>query len=362
MNYALRLDALRRSLPRLKCGAIVISDLTNVRYLTGFTGTSGLIVATKNSATFFTDFRYREQAALQVGAEYDVSIVEARLWNDAAKLIKDKKIARVGFEAEDITVATLEDITSLLQPSIPVATKGVVQGQRLFKDEDELKIIRRAVQIADKSLETVCGIMKPGMAEQEIADALLAEMKRRGASGASFETIVASGKRGALPHGVASRKKLKAGEMVTIDMGAVLDGYCSDLTRTVCLGKPSARQQEIYGLVWDAQTAAAAALRPGMTGKEADEVARKIITDAGHGDAFGHGLGHGVGMHIHEGPRLSRFYDGKLEAGMVVTCEPGIYLAGWGGVRIEDMLVMTETGAEILSKAKKPRKIIELAV
>lgn len=362
MNYSARLDALRRSLPRLKCGAIVISDLTNVRYLCGFTGTSGMIVATKSSAYFLTDFRYQEQATQQVGPEYSVVIVEAKLWDDAARIIKDKKVSRVGFEAENITVATLEEITELLQPATPVSTRGVVQNQRLYKDQDELAIIRRAVQIADKSLETVCGMMKPGMTEQEIADALFAEMKRRGASGNSFETIVASGKRGALPHGVASNKKLRAGEMVTIDMGAVLDGYCSDLTRTVCLGKPTARQQEIYEIVWEAQTAAAAALRPGMTGKEADAVARQIITDVGYGDAFGHGLGHGVGMQIHESPRLSRFYDGKLEPGMVVTCEPGIYLAGWGGVRIEDMLVMTEDGAEILSRAKKPRKIIELAV
>lgn len=362
MNYSSRLESLRRSLPRLKCSAIVISDLTNVRYLCGFTGTSGMIVATKSSAYFLTDFRYQEQAAQQVGPEYSVVIVEAKLWDDAAKIIKAKKVARVGFEAENISVATLEEITELLQPCTPVPTKSVVQKLRLYKDEDELKIIRRAVQIADKSIQAIYSMMKPGVTEQEISDALLAEMKRRGASGSSFDTIVASGKRGALPHGVASTKKLKAGEMVTIDMGAVLDGYCSDLTRTVCLGKPTAKQQEIYEIVWEAQTAAAAALRPGMTGKEADAVARQIITDAGYGDAFGHGLGHGVGMFIHEGPRLSRFYDGKLEAGMVVTCEPGIYLAGFGGVRIEDMLVMTEDGAEILSRAKKPRKLIELPV
>jgi Xaa-Pro aminopeptidase len=185
-------------------------------------------------------------------------------------------------------------------------------------------------------------------------------MKLRGASGPSFGTIVASGVRGALPHGVASHKKLEAGDMVTIDMGAIVDGYCSDCTRTVCLGQPSRQQQKIYETVWRAQTEACKQLRPGLGVKEADAIARKIIEDAGYGRQFGHGLGHGVGMEIHEPPRLSKLGKGKLASGMIVTCEPGIYIDNEMGVRIEDMLIITESGARILTKAAKPRKILAL--
>ncbi|HVF09714.1 MAG TPA: aminopeptidase P family protein [Abditibacteriaceae bacterium] len=360
MNYSARLDALRRATPRLKCDALVISELTNVRYACGFTGTSGMVVVTPGAAYFITDFRYQAQAAAQVERSYATVIADRGLWKAAAKLLKKEKVARVAFEAEHTSVATLEEITKLLKPATPVATQRTVEKLRLHKDAEEIALTRRAVAVIDHCFDHICGVMKPGMTECEVSDELSSAMRARGASGPSFTTIVASGLRSALPHGVASDKVLQSGDLVTIDMGAIVDGYCSDMTRTVCLGKPQRRQQEIYEIVWRAQSEAAAALRPGLGCKAADALARKAIEEAGYGQYFGHGLGHGVGLNIHEPPRLSKWGKGKLEPGMLVTCEPGIYLEGWGGVRIEDMLLITATGAEVLTRARKPRKILAL--
>jgi Xaa-Pro aminopeptidase len=360
MNYTNRLNNLRAALPGLKCDALVVSDLVNVRYLAGYTGTSGMIVVTAKSAWFITDFRYQAQAAQQVPKDFKIAIAAKGLWREAARLLKRAKAERIGFEAEHTSVAALEDIQKLVGPARPISTKRAVEGLRLHKDEDEIAIIQRAVDVIDEVFAHICGVMKPGMSEQEVADELHHQMRVRGASGPSFTTIVASGARGALPHGVASDKKLEAGDMVTIDMGAIVDGYCSDCTRTVVLGKASAEQQKIYEIVWDAQVAAAEALKPGLGCKAADEIARKIIDDAGYAKYFGHGLGHGVGIEIHEAPRLSPLGKGKLAPGMVVTCEPGIYIENFGGVRIEDMAVITKDGARILTKCAKPRQILEI--
>jgi Xaa-Pro aminopeptidase len=361
MNYTHRLANIRRALGHAnKCDALVVSDLTNVRYLCGYTGTAGVAIVTPQEAWFLTDFRYQSQAAQQVPGEYSIVIAERGLWREVARLLKKAGAGQIAFEAEHTSVAMLEEIESLIKPAQAVATKRLVEDLRLRKDEDEIAIIRQAVQIIDDCFEYICGVMKPGMSERDVAAELLQQMRVRGASGPSFETIVASGARGALPHGVASDKKLSAGEMVTIDMGAVFNGYCSDCTRTVALGKVSREQQKIYETVWRAQTEAAAALKPGLSCKAADAVARKVIDEAGYGQYFGHGLGHGVGLEIHEQPRLSKLGKGTLKPGMIVTCEPGIYIEGLGGVRIEDMLVVTRDGAETLTGARKPRKIIAL--
>jgi len=360
MNTSLRLDNLRARLPRLKCAAVVISDLTNVRYLSGFTGTSGMVVVTKTDTWFLTDFRYKSQATQQVPGDFKIVIAECGLWPEAAKLLKRAKVLRVGFEAEHTSVAALQEIEKKIKPVVAVSTRRVVEDLRLNKDEAEIEIIQRAVDVIDDVFAYICGVLKPGQSEREVADELHNQMKLRGATGPSFDTIVASGVRGALPHGVASHKKLEAGDMVTIDMGAVVDGYCSDCTRTVCLGTPTRAQQKIYETVWRAQVEACQQLRPGLGVREADQIARKLIEEAGYGKQFGHGLGHGVGLQIHEPPRLSKLGKGKLAPGMIVTCEPGIYLENEMGVRIEDMLVITESGARILTKAAKPRKILAL--
>jgi Xaa-Pro aminopeptidase len=360
MGYSSRLQALRSRLHHLKCDALVVSNLTNVRYLCGFTGTAGMVVVTPRDAVFITDFRYQSQAAQQVEKSYSTLIAACGLWREAARRLKKLKVERIGFEAEHTSVAALEEIEKLIKPARAVATKRVVEDALLCKDEAEIAAIRRAVALIDDCFEYIYGVLKPGISEREVAQELEQRMRACGADGPSFTTIVASGERGGLPHGVASSKKLAAGEMVTIDMGALLDGYCSDCTRTVCLGQPTARQQEIYEIVWRAQTAAAAALRPDLNCKAADAVARRVIAEAGYEERSGHGLGHGVGLEIHEQPRLSKLGKGPLKPGMIVTCEPGIYLEGWGGVRIEDMLVITAEGAQTLTQAPKPRQILAL--
>lgn len=357
MNYQSRLDQIRRTVRR-KCDAIVVSDLTNVRYLTSYNGTSGLVVATRDKAWFITDFRYKSQAAQQVPDIYEIVIAKRGLWREAARLLNMELVSKVGFESEHTTVAVFDEVRGWLKGAELVSMMRAVEGLRLHKDRDEIGILRQAIAITDDCFDYICGVLRPGLTEKEVAARLRRAMEERGATGPSFTTIVASGVRGALPHGVASEKKLAAGEMVTIDMGCIYNGYCSDMTRTVCLGKPTREQQKIYETVWIAQTTAAAALRPGLGCKAADKIAREIIDKAGYKENFGHGLGHGVGLNIHEPPRLSQIGKGKLAPGMVVSCEPGIYIPDWGGVRIEDLLVITETGAETLTKCSKPRKII----
>ncbi len=360
MNYSHRLQNLQKSLKKRKCDALAVTHLTNVRYLTGYTGSAGLVALTPTEIYFVTDFRYRTQAAEQVGKNAKIVIAERGLWPRAAQVFKKIGVSRIGFEAEHTSVAAWEEIQKLVKPAQTVATKRAVEDLRLQKDDDELKILREAVAIADGAMAAILEFLRPGLSEKEVAAAIEHEVRARGGTGLSFDSIVASGTRGALPHGIASEKRLEAGEMVTIDMGARFGGYCSDMTRAVCLGKATDEQNEIYNLVWRAQTTAAAALKPGLNCKAADRIARDLIEGAGHKKEFGHGLGHGVGLDIHEQPRLSKIGKGELKAGMIVTCEPGVYRPNWGGVRIEDMMLITENVAEILTQTPKPERLLEL--
>ncbi len=360
MDYALRLQNLRGELKRLKCDALAVTHLTNVRYLTGYSGTAGMVVVTRDETLFITDFRYRTQAAQQVGENAKILIAERGLWKRAAQELKKIGPKKLGFEAEHTSVAAWEEIKKLVQPIETVSTQRAVEDLRLEKGADELQIIREAVRIADEVMMHVLENLRPGLVELEIAAEIEHQIRARGGSGTSFDTIVASGARSALPHGVASEKRLEKGDLVTIDMGARFNGYCSDMTRTVCLGKATDEKKKVYNLVWQAQVAAAQALKPDLDCKAADRIARDILDAAGYKKEFGHGLGHGVGLDIHEQPRLSKLGKGKLAPGMIVTCEPGVYLKDWGGVRIEDMLVITETGAEILTGTPKPDQLLEL--
>ena len=363
MNSPARLDALRAQLDKLKCDALAISHLTNVRYLTGYSGSSGLVLVTPDEPIFFTDFRYKQQAAAQVGEVADVQIAPqgAGLWKAAMKRVKKRGIARLGFEADHLSVSGFGEIQKLAGKNTQfIGTQSAVEKQRAIKSDDELETIRHAVRIADEVMGETLQTLRPGLTELEVAWAIEAGIRARGGAGTSFETIVASGVRSALPHGVASEKKIETGDMVTIDMGAIYQGYCSDMTRTVCVGKSTKKQREIYALVYRAQVAASEAIKAGAGCKAIDSVARDMISEAGHGDDFGHGLGHGVGIDIHESPRLAKMGKGKLKTGMVVTSEPGVYIADWGGVRIEDMLVVTDEGAEVLTQTPKPKKLLEV--
>jgi len=347
-------DRLEKLLAERELDRILVTDLTNVRYLTGFTGTNGACICGPGVRFFLTDFRYTERAAAEVEG-WETITVEA----DWLKGIAERLEGRVGFEDDHLAVRTLAKLKEKLADGVePVAAGGSVEQLRRVKDADELAAIEAASKLADEvwlwSLER--GLA--GRSERDVARAAEARIRELGGD-PSFPAIVAAGPNGALPHAEPGEREIGRGELVVFDMGAQLDGYCSDGTRTFATGEPGEGAREVYGLVLEAQLAALAAIAPGVTGHDADTVARKLIADGGHGERFGHSLGHGVGLEVHEGPRLSQRSDDVLEPGEVVTVEPGIYLPGELGVRIEDFVVVTDDGYRNLSGLPKDLQIVE---
>lgn len=353
-----RIDGLRELLVENELEAMIVNNAANRRYLSGFTGTAGGVLVTREEALLLTDFRYTEQAKEQA-PDLEVREFDDKLINLLAELIEEFKIEKLGFEARELTYNQYLKYKENLDVELKGA-RNLVQKLRLVKDKAEIEKIKKAVKLADKAFSRTDEWLKPGVKEQEISLELEFFMKKEGASDKAFDFIVASGVRSSLPHGVASKKELKNGEFVKMDFGCVYEGYHSDITRTVVLGEePTKKQREVYDLVLKAQEEALDFIEAGKTGKEVDKVARDVIKDAGYGDYFGHGLGHGVGLEIHEGPKLSWQDDTTLESGMVVSVEPGVYLPDWGGVRIEDLVVVKEDGCEILTSAPKELKIIK---
>lgn len=333
---------------------LLISDPANRQYATGFTGSAGYGLFTTDRAILLTDFRYVEQAKRQApGCEIrrHGTPATATLREVAAEL----GLTRLAFEAEQVSVAERGRLADALPDLELVPTERLIEKLRMVKDDAELRLIEAAVECADEAFARLLasGVVVPGRTEREVAAKLEYEMKMLGAARPSFDTIVASGPRSSLPHGRASDRVMARGDFVTIDFGAEVDGYCSDITRTLVLGGPTAKQREIYDLVLKAQLAGVAAIRPGISGREADAAARDLIVAAGHGEHFGHGLGHGIGLAVHESPRLAPTSDAVLAAGMVSSVEPGIYIPGWGGVRIEDLVVVTDDGCRVLTKTTK---------
>jgi Xaa-Pro aminopeptidase len=335
----------------LEVDALLITDLVNLRYVTGFTGSNGMAVVGRDIRRFITDFRYVEQAAAEVDGfdreqapqNFDGALKEG--WPDGS--------FRLGFEEQNISVRRHARLRDLLPERIELVPAGdIVESLRAVKDADEIARIAEAAELADE----VYGMLREqglvGRTEREVAFELETEMRRRGAE-PSFPSIVASAERGALPHAEPTGEPIPRGTLVTLDIGAQLDGYCSDCTRTWATGELPDDLAEAYELVRRAQAEALASVRPGPEGREVDAVARDIIEAAGHGEHFGHGLGHGVGLEVHEGPRLARTAEARLVPGNVVTVEPGIYLPGRGGVRIEDLVVVTEDGHRVLSGTTK---------
>ncbi len=352
-----RLDALRRGMDALACdGFFSLSQPAN-QYLTGFIGTTSAVVVSRDAAIFLCDFRYTEQAGEQVSGfdieEFTGSIVEA-----VAKRLNALGVTKAAFDPAVLTVADADDVDRHLQATLEPAP-DIVKSIRLRKDPSEIAKIRAASELAEGVLLDVAAGLAEGTTEREAAAKLEFEFKRRGAFGPSFDTIALFGARSSLPHGMPGDAPLTPGDIVLFDLGCRMNGYCSDLTRTYAFGRiPGAWFEEIYELTRTAQQLALEAVRPGMSTRELDGVARNLIRDAGHGDHFGHGLGHGVGIEIHESPRLSPHMDTVLEPGMVVTVEPGVYLPGQGGVRIEDLVVVTETGCECLTTSSKRLQIL----
>lgn len=347
----MKLKKIRELLTENEIDALLITNPFNRRYMTGFTGTAGLVLISSDDAVFITDFRYVEQAEREIDGfrivQHTKTIIE-----EVAEHVKSMGLKVIGFEKDDMTFGQYEMYQEKLEVQLkPVS--NIVEKLRLVKTEDELSVLKQAAKIADDAFAHICTFIKPGVTELEVSNELEMYIRSQGATSSSFSTIVASGLRGALPHGVATDKVIETGELVTLDFGALYNGYISDITRTVAVGQPSEKLKEIYEVTLAAQELALKEIKPGMTGIEADAIARDYITSKGYGDAFGHSTGHGIGLEVHEGPALSFRSQTILEPNMVVTVEPGIYLAGIGGVRIEDDIVITNNGNDRLTHSPK---------
>jgi Xaa-Pro aminopeptidase len=351
-----RADRVAERLAERELDLLLITNLVNLRYVTGFTGSNGFAVVGRDVRRFVTDFRYVEQSAQQVGG-FDREQGPRELVTALADGWPAGEL-RLGFEDDEVTVRRHGRIREVLPERVElVPAGGVVEGLRAVKDPGEIERIRAAARLVDEVYGTVDGLV--GRTEREVAFSIEHEMRRRGAEDPSFPSIVASAERGALPHAIPADVEIPRGTLVTIDIGARLDGYCSDCTRTWATGELPDDLAEIYELVRRAQAEALAAVRPGPQGREIDAVARGMIEEAGHGEHFGHGLGHGVGLETHEAPRLATTSEARLVPSNVVTVEPGVYLPGRGGVRIEDLVVVTEDGHEVLSGTTKDLVTIE---
>jgi Xaa-Pro aminopeptidase len=349
-----RLDRLRAALAARKVDAALISSPPNVRYLSGFTGTEGSLLITDREALFLTDSRYTEQAGEQVAPRGFSVITFKQKFKEIGQQLVRLGVRSLGYEDETTTVVQQKQLAAELGGAALEPLGKLATNLRVIKDAGEIAAIRRAVKVQEQALEMTAPAIRPGESEWDFALALEFEMRRLGASAVSFETIVGSGPRGAMPHGVASEKKIAAGEMVVIDWGCLVDGYCSDQTITVAVGEPSDPDaRAVYDIVRRAQQAGLDAVRPGAEFKAIDKAAREVIVDAGYGERFGHGTGHALGLEIHEEPRVSPLGVGTAEVGMVFTIEPGIYLPGRFGVRLEDIVLVTERGGERLTGLSK---------
>ena len=347
-----RLVALRQKLVEQDLDAILITQPENRRYLSGFTGSTGVLLISQEQAVLAADFRYYEQVEKQ-SPGFELAKVAGRFETILPELVRHVAARRVGFESAHLTVEQHQQWQEVAEGFELAPTKELAQKIRAVKDEDELSKIKKAIALADEAIAHIAGFIEPGLTEKEAAWELEVFMRTHGAEKLAFNTIVGSGPNGAMPHATVSERVIRAGEPIVIDMGATIDGYNSDLTRTICAGRPDDKLREIYDIVLEAQLTAEQNIRPGMIGKQADDIARQVIEKAGYGDNYGHGLGHGVGLAVHEKPGVGRLSEDVLEPGMVFTVEPGIYLPGWGGVRIEDIVVMREDGVEVLTQASK---------
>jgi Xaa-Pro aminopeptidase len=359
MDVVARAPRLRTALDAAGCDALLVTKLVNLRYLTGFTGSAGLLLVTADGLVFVSDGRYRDQAAEQLAASgVDAAIEISGTGQREIVQAAAAGLARVGLEADDVTWAQQRRYADEWFPDAElVATSMLVDDLRLVKDAGELARIEAACLIADHALATVRPRLAEGITEQAFALELDTTIRALGAAGNSFETIVASGPNGAKPHARPSTKRIEAGDLVVIDFGALVDGYCSDMTRTVSVGSPTEAQQRMLDVVGEAQQAGVDAVKAGVSVQDVDRACRTVIDDAGWGEAFLHATGHGVGLEIHERPRVAATGDATLAAGQVVTVEPGVYLPEHGGVRIEDTVVVTPDGCRPLTRTGKTTSV-----
>lgn len=355
-----RLGALRASLAESGYDALLVTSLPNIRYLTGFSGSNALLVVSGDGPPMLlTDSRYAVQAGDEVGHHAHVRIESASLWTGLRETIT--AIAggsRLAFESAHLRYEDFERLADLAGRWYWRGAVGLVESLREKKDPGELLLIGEALRIAESALERTIGEIRVGLTERQVAGILEHHLRDLGSEGTPFDTIVASGERSALPHAQASTRALGAGEFLLIDFGARFDGYCSDITRTFALRSVNAEMQEVHDIVREANLTASGGVRAGMRGRDADALARGYIERRGLGDAFGHSLGHGIGLEVHEGPRLARTADAPLPVGAVVTVEPGIYRPGWGGVRIEDDVHLASAGPVVLTTFPRELMVI----
>ena len=354
-----RLQKLREVMTDFKIDGIIISNPENRQYLSGFTGSAGVLLISDTQAVIVTDFRYWEQVKQEV-TEFELHKQGPNLWQSIFELITSFNWKRIGFEASQITFRDYQSFKDLAPSDLDFQpTNELVEQLRWVKNDAEIELLAQAARITDYAWEKTIQLIKPRVKEEELALEFDYQLRKQGASGSAFPTIVASGWRSALPHGAPSTKEVLPGDLITIDGGACYQGYHADMTRTVVLGKADSEQLKIYQIVLCAQQEALAALKAGETGATIDKVARDIITKHGYGKNFGHGLGHSVGLDIHERPRLSQTEKSTIPSGAAVTVEPGIYLPNWGGVRIEDLVIVTDNGYRNLTGSPK-ENLIEL--
>ena len=348
----MRLTKLRAVLPEHEIDAVLISQPENRRYLSGFTGSAGILVITAERAVMATDFRYYEQVGREA-PDFELAKITTKVSDLLPEVLADLGVKRLGFESQHVTVEQLNTLSEATNGVEWLPLENTVETIRAVKDQNEIDALRRSAALTDDAFAHLLEVIKPGMTEREAAWEIEAFMRGHGATKVAFDLIVAAGPNGALPHARPGDQAIQPGAPVVIDIGCMVDGYCSDMTRTFCLGEPSSRYLEVWNLVLQAQEAAKAVVRAGTTGVEADAAARDLIVEAGYGDYFGHGLGHGVGLAVHEKPGASRLSEDTFEAGMSLTIEPGIYLPGEFGVRIEDLVIIGQDGIEILSNTPK---------
>ena len=353
-----RVKRLQRILARENLDFLLVTFLPHVRYLSGYSGTNGIILASPKGLTFFTDFRYKEQAKQQV-KNMKAMMAERDLFSSLSRLaqLKGRRI-KLGFEADHLSCTAYRRLKLLLPDCLLVATEKLIESLTVKKDKGEIEKIKKAAKITDRVFADILDYVKPGVTELDLSAELEYRMKRYGSTAPRYETIVASGPRSAMPHGVASRKKINGNEFVTFDFGAVFDGYTADLTRTVVVGKANRKQKEVYNTVLRAQGVAIRKTRSGIKACDLDKAARNVIKKAGFGKYFGHGLGHGIGLVVHDNPVVNPTNQQALESGMVITVEPGIYIPNWGGVRIEDDVLITSRGCRVLTESD--RNLIEV--
>lgn len=346
-----RVEKLRKKMQEENLDSFLVTSPYNLRYLTNFTGTTGLAVITLDKAFFITDFRYTEQAANQAQG-FEIIKNVGPIFDEVADLVKKENLNALAFEETTLSFLEYSVLEEIINAEL-IPVSGMIEELREVKDEEEIAIIEKACSIADMAYDHILKMIRPGMTEIEVANQVDFYMRSLGATSVSFDTIVASGLRSAMPHGVASDKVIEQGDLITLDFGCYYQGYVSDMTRTFAIGDPGEKLKEIYQIVLDAQLAVLEAAKPGLTGIQLDAVARDYITKYGYGEAFGHSTGHGIGLEIHEGPNVSSRAEKQFVPGNVITDEPGIYLPGIGGVRIEDDLLITKEGNRVLTHSPK---------